>query len=35
VSGVAAAVAVGDIGMNLGVTGNAIRLSGTEPESYD
>ncbi|QKY17570.1 cation-translocating P-type ATPase [Halorubrum sp. CBA1229] len=32
---VAAAVVVGDMGMSLGVTGNAMRLSGIEPESYE
>ena len=32
---VAVAVVVGDMGMSLGVTGNAMRLSGIEPESYE
>jgi len=32
---VAMAVVVGDMGMSLGVTGNAMRLSGIEPESYE
>ncbi len=31
--GVAAAVVVGDMGMSLGVTGNAMRLAGMTPES--
>jgi Cd2+/Zn2+-exporting ATPase len=32
---VAVAVVVGDMGMSLGVTGNAMRLSGIEPESFE
>ncbi|EMA59250.1 heavy metal translocating P-type ATPase [Halorubrum lipolyticum] len=32
---VAMAVVVGDMGMSLGVTGNAMRLSGIEPESFE
>ena len=32
---VAVAVVVGDMGMSLGVTGNAMRLSGVEPESFE
>jgi len=32
---VAMAVVVGDMGMSLGVTGNAMRLSRIEPESYE
>jgi Cd2+/Zn2+-exporting ATPase len=32
---VAVAVVVGDMGMSLGVSGNAMRLSGIEPESYE
>jgi len=33
--GVAAAVLVGDVGMTVGVTGNAMRLSGVEPEGAE
>ncbi len=33
--GVAAAVLVGDVGMTVGVTGNAMRLSGVEPEGEE
>jgi Cd2+/Zn2+-exporting ATPase len=32
---VALAVVVGDMGMSLGVTGNAMRLSGISPEAYE
>jgi len=32
---VAVAVVVGDMGMSLGVTGNAMRLSGIDPERYE
>jgi Cd2+/Zn2+-exporting ATPase len=32
---VAVAVVVGDMGMSLGVTGNALRLSRVSPESGD
>ncbi|WP_435075510.1 heavy metal translocating P-type ATPase [Halorubrum sp. HHNYT27] len=32
---VAVAVVVGDMGMSLGVTGNAMRLSGIKPESFE